>query len=419
MPRPLARTTLAITACGLLVAACSDPVLLEPQPEEPVFAEVRFGHCPAHRRPEWFAVQQADGTLEVVEPEGEAYRFVIEGTHAAFYHARTGSFTYLDGVLRTREELLEAPIELCEPEVAPAATVSATIAGLVGSESHATSFGGPTIRFSGNGTFTFPTGPEATNTLVSGKYTGAPITPALLQVRRNLSSALVDLGTIDLSDGAPGSVLPQAAPLTFNDLPGLMTADVWLHGGSACRGVELFQTSATDGHPIERRRFWGLPDAALAPDEWHRVTATGYFNAPQHLRLRAVTFWTRAVVPMDVMLPPVNVEPVIERAADVVSPRFALDVPDSYRRGAEVRYNSSDPWRYASIDVSGGWLASVGTTVMLPDFTGLAGWNPEWAPITSGEFHWSVRQVGGPGGPGCTAGVQEETILWQGNVGGT
>jgi hypothetical protein len=201
--------------------------------------------------------------------------------------------------------------------------------------------------------------------------------------------------------------------MTLNDTQDRVATDVWLHSGPACRGVQLNQASAQSSHPAAYGRYWGLPTTAVADDEWHRVTVTRDPAANQ-LDYRAVTFWTRFVEPIDIAFGPVTLAPVVERVAGAAGPRFTLDVPSAYRRTAILGFFSSEPsFIYGSLDVSAAWFATAGTTVSVPDFSGLPGWNAAWAPGDV-AVSWRVTLTGGPGGAPCTAGVHDRTIAWNG-----
>lgn len=368
--------------------------------------------CSAAARPLWFAVQDGNEPLREMQPTDDEYRFAPESDHAGFYYvvADADSFS-TRGVLQTRQELLAAPIALCEsstPTTPTGVPVPGVVTGLAGLERVYISLGGTADTARRDGPFSVMSGPDPVHDLIAIKFGFLPSTPNRLLIRRDVDVMAGTLGTLDMNVGAPEAMVPASTLLTFDEPPEYIQTHMRFHSGASCSGVSLYART-TGASATGTIQVWGVPSSALRATDWHELTVGGGYPN------RSVTTWFRDIAPFHVAFGPVPAETEAYRMEAYRGLGFPLDIPGVYDQHAELSYANIDPTsRFVRITASRGWLAAVSDTLRTPDFAATPGWNPAWEPGFDHWLRWGVRLVGRPGGAPCTAGVHQRDAAWGG-----
>ena len=84
-------------------------------------------------------------------------------------------------------------------------------------------------------------------------------------------------------------------------------------------------------------------------------------------------------------------------------------LPGDYQGATGFQYAAVN--KAVSIDATFGYLGGAATTLALPDYSALAGWDNNWAPPSASTGLWSVSALGAGPGSACTEGATFKSAL--------
>ena len=345
--------------------------------------------------PLWVARQDGEvnsGWLQVMATSGGVYRFSVT-------QAR-GGFAYADGAGVTVRYMTGAQLTAAPHDMCPVTPVQGTKT-ITGSGAHVGA--GETFTYSLGGSFATSTTaspsfqlqgvPDGVHDLVA--FGSPTITGARGLIRRDVD--LPDgesLGSIDLvGTDASAPVRPNVT-----QSGAFQSGDVLSHAMAylttpACTENRLYTSGSTGTVTV----MMGVPETIQRPTDFHRITSTivGTSRTRVFQRMQAKT----------VILPPLN------GTVNITS------LTGSYRRlqavvgGVSSAYNGTAEFRYSTgqksvtIRASMQWVASATVNLVMPDFSGVSGWQDAFAVPAGGSGAYTFITDGGAlTAPLCTEG---------------
>ncbi|MEZ4456493.1 MAG: hypothetical protein R2882_08085 [Gemmatimonadales bacterium] len=353
------------------------------------------------------AYQDGNGPWTRITGVGAVYTFSITSPTAAFaYVIRQGGSSATTTVVKyqTRAEMSATPITFCPPSTIGTKIVNGSVTGLTGSQVVFLAMGGSTIATPSPlfPTYTLVGVRDGDRDLVAYRFAGLPGAADRVIIRRDLN--LATGGSIPALDFAAAEAETVAsAPLTvagLNSGDGMLETMTYLVRPS-CDASMMYQAGVSlTTHPM-----YGVPAAKQRADDYHLLridAATATFS-------RRVEESFQAIGPRTITLggsvgsPAVTVLP---GAYKRLSATFGF--PLEYTGGALVRYlQTTGVPRIVELWATAGWIANTTTTMAMPEFTGITGWDDTWGPGAALTTPWTIRLTGGDEtGFQCRAGYR-------------
>lgn len=330
----------------------------------------------------WVAVQEATGPWRVVPRAANGrYEFTFDAPYGGFAYvwgsttsdSRTMTLSYL-----SLSEMKALTATTC-PSAGASKTVNVAIAPRAAGEAAAISYGTAGYRPIGSSSTGYtatgiPTGPH---NLVAAKY-GATLASKRLIIRRALE--VPDNGTIAVDFNAAEATPLPSYSATVSGVPGGYTLEV----GSFLYTLSAIQTSTYLG-----------PGVAAGANVWNwagqpaSLFATGDLNAVYAQATAAdgsyTSVQTHLTTPRNVLLSlgaPLTISQFgVASTAPYVRPRVAFIKPSDYNGSADFIMQQSNSALTRSLFVRWSQAYFGGSTpvdFLMPDFTGLAGWDSQF-----------------------------------------
>ena len=381
----------------------------------------------ASNAPVWLAVQDGIGAWTRVTPTNNAFSFNITSAKGGVAYVQPGSgnsftLTVLYGL---KQELSDASAGLCANTTEK--TVNGSVAGLAASEAASVSLGGAMVSVSANGNFTLSNVPDgnrdliAAKTLTSVSGSGITLTVNKLIIRRNQNPANGSTMTA-LDFGAAEAFDPIAKTLTVNgagsDLLSTAVSYVTANNGST--------TLYTDANPASSgtRTYYGVPSAQQATGDLHLLTAvatniTG--SSASYLRIAGTYF--KDATDKTVTLGPVPATATVSTLATTpyVRLRMQWTAQTEYGKYFSSIYSQSNAAapRTSIVSATSGYLGGTSVDLAIPDFTGVAGWDPNWGLKAGQATQWIATGTGwsSTGGVTSSPAVEGGSLLIGSRIG--
>jgi hypothetical protein len=360
-------------------------------------SEVRldFTRCVADQQPLWFAYQDGSGPWTRVAGQGHVYTFDVGGDGGYAWHVQPSGIHITQAVLFAAAEIPAATIDMCP---AGSATVTATVAGLSGSQLASVSLGGGTgIALAQNPSVQLQQVSTGTHDLVAWRYDAVAPGGASERgfIRRDV--AVTDGGAVAVDFGGTESFAPASASVTFQGTDGHPFVPVVGYAtGSTCQLASLYNGSVGTATQVNLR---GVPADRQRATDLHQLTAS--VLDPSGTRI--VQNWFHALGNRTVDAPPPIAPTVTRLSGPYLRTRTTVVVPAPYAAGNQGNVFAGYEAGGRRLQV-GATLARAGgnpAVVDMPDFTGADGWDPTWA-APSGSAGQSIVQVTGANLPGQT-----------------
>ncbi|HEV8264485.1 MAG TPA: hypothetical protein VGQ06_06010 [Gemmatimonadales bacterium] len=340
----------------------------------------------------WLAYKDGAGAWTPVVGVGDVYTFTIDSGSGvlAFVQLRPGAMTEVRVHYMTQAEFTAGPLTICVPIPSVGRTITGTAAGLDMTETAWISLGGGGVGVNGGGplAFTLTNVSDGTHDLVG--YKTDQLTPgadtALLR-RDVVVSGNGSVGTVDFR----GSEAFAAATATIT-VGGLICGETLGHQmsylvGATCEERALGVGSRGASTPFTAS---GIPGARQRASDYHQLVI--YTEGSGHSRLVAESFHTLAArtVTLGASLPTPTVTSL---GGPYRRLQAAYMLPADYDFSTQFSY--SDGARSAVILASTGYVGGASVSLGLADFSGLTGWDNNWAPAASSTVNWAVFGDGG------------------------
>jgi hypothetical protein len=220
-----------------------------------------------------------------------------------------------------------------------------------------------------------------------------------LIIRRGLDPA--DGSTLPVLDvNSTEAFAPAAANVTINNLGTdqaiASTSLVTAKGTSAAFSFSGLSTLTT-------QPFYGVPDAQLAAGDLHSLFVAATPQSDPTLSRSAILFF-RSVTDRTVTLGASLSAPTISTVATTPYLRLSAQLPQQtdYNRLGGITYaqGTGATARTTSVFMTAGYAAGSPFDLIIPDFTGVSGWNNVWGLQPAVSTTWIVVETGGSFGFG-------------------
>jgi hypothetical protein len=395
-----------------MLSACSDGALAPIKPTPTSAVDVVY--C-KELAPNWVAFQDGDGAWVQAQP-------TIAGRYATFHHAFA---TNRGGIATARETLptlttlsiqYGAPSELsivgdtrpdhCAP--AEFTTALGSVAGLGANEAAFVSVGyheREGILAGEDNTFTlFPLrpGPQdilATRTLRMRNGTGATNDGATVTgfiLRR--SAEVPDSATLPVLDfNSAEAFAPTVRSLTLAGLGALASTVQTGFRTANSENLVAFVASQTPSNVS----YFAIPDGKLAPGDLQSITAT---SAPVISAVRGATVYFHSPTDRTLTFGATPIAPAISVASTTPSvrmrARFAAQA--DYDRLTSIHYQQ-DQYISVTVAMTGTYAAGGDYDLIMPDLTGVPGFDPRWVLRSGTTLIWTSFLTGGTLSPALDA----------------
>jgi uncharacterized membrane protein len=334
--------------------------------------------------PDWVAFQDGDGPWTEVVPTAGIARVTVSSA--------TGAFAFVEGRSRTsvsymtQAELTAGPVVLCPPKVpSKAVTGIAAHTSTSPAEQAIYSLGGGAGASTGAApSFMISGVREGVHDLVGWLQTSASGTRGLLLRDVNLPDG-GSLGTVSWVDA--GAFSPARAALTFLGFSG---------DASASHSMTYLTTSVCTPNPLYAGfggAMLGVPATLQRATDFHLATITAATTGNTRVRTASLSFHTLS--DRTIALAAVTATPsVVGRTGSYKRLSATLgDIPGSYNRMMTLEY--SDGGKTMKVTASASVAGNAAVTLTMPDFSGVAGWQNEFAPSAAATGTWAVTLDGG------------------------
>jgi hypothetical protein len=413
LPHIFTRSGAAVVLLALsILSACNDTIVAPPGVDPgapPSTVDVLF--CAAEA-PQWVAFQDGDGAWATATP-------TVEGRHNVYHHSfatnRAGIAIgqRLSIGLTTLSVTYSAPSELpafgntfqgdCS-QAAPKAILG-TIAGL--DDNHVATISGgfsSAFIFPGDRSFVLSDLTDEPQTILATLTDRANDLPILDKLIVRRTPALPDSATIPVLDfNSDEAFAPAVANVTIEGLApeGAQTLTKLVTPNS--QSIISFLSNSTTA---ATRSYNAIPESKLGPNDVQALIVSGH-TTPE-LTVRSASVYFRAPVNQTIALGPAVPTPTISvisrapalRLRTVLPPQTVYDrfTAMSFQQGAGTIVSIAMTTQYAN-------LANRGYDLSIPDFSGLAGFDPQWAlrDGAPGDIFWTATRIGGTLGLGATS----------------
>ena len=345
--------------------------------------------------PVWAAYQDGDGPwVQLTSTTQGAYRFDVNSSRGGFaYVTNSGATAQVAVILMSKAQMTAAPINYCPNQQTK--FVNASVAGLGEGDVAAIGLGNAIASAQQNGAFSLigvATGPQD---LVAFRHShtadqGLPGNPDRGIIRRALDVG--NAATLPVLDFAGSESFPAAtATFTVTNLAGgeVLTHVMGYRSGASCSFAQLyalFGSTSNSSFAVS-----GIPAAQQQPTDVHEIAVTAVTVDANVTASRAIQMHFSTMADRNVTLPPALPVPTITTlAGDYKRLQAAYTIPAEYEIGTTFVYSSFSPLRSVVITAMRDWIGGSQASLALPDFSGVSGWDPSWAPATSATGTWAV-----------------------------
>ena len=389
---------LGVAACGDYQRASTGP---DPDPG-PRPTTVQVAYCNG-AQPQWVAFEDGDGAWTRAQPvvAGQLALFIqtFNSNRAAIATARTfaSGLTALTIQYSAPAELVNAGDprpDLCG--VVADNTLTGTVAGIDTNEVAVISSGRSTREATtvaeGN-TFTLRQvgGPEE---LLATRLTRVDENVFLTGIILRRGPELPDGATIPVLDFDSDEVIhPVERPMTL--------AGFGPDGAVSRNGV---RTAHSDnviifGNPsvtTATRPYYAIPEDHLAPGDIQFINASTNVSATSNVARTAIT-WFRTPVPRTITFPEPPHAPTVSvvATAPAVRLRAHFDSQAAYDRATGIAFQDQQTVVALSMTPAYAALDANGYDLVIPDLTGVAGFDPRWSLRAGVALLWTSSRLGG------------------------
>ena len=368
---------------------------------------VDFSSCPVAIRAVWVAAQNGTGPWNRITGTGDVYTFTIGsgGGGLAFVVLSAGDAASVTVQYMTQAEFTAGGTRVVCP---PGKTINGTVAGVDVTESAQISLGGRSATVFPFGSFDFqltdvPSGPLD---LVASRQTSSGVLESAI-IRRDQDIA--DNGSVGTLDfGGSEAFAPATATITVAGLVGGETVSQGMlyQVGATCATATLyFRTMGGATFTAS-----GIPTAQQRASDYHGL---GLSLSTGSTASRSIFQYFHTLADRTVTLGAAMPTPTITSLSGPYKRLQAVyTLPGDYQGATGFQYAAVN--KAVSIDATFGYLGGAATTLALPDYSALAGWDNNWAPAASSTGDWTVSGTSSFPGSACTENASFKTAALSG-----
>lgn len=369
---------------------------------------VSFASCSAGNKAVWLAFMDGtSGTWTAVTGVADVFQFNITQSKGSVAFVRhEGETTVIYVQHHTQAELTaDAAMNFCATP--NTRVVNGTMANLPAGHRGQVSFGGGFEGEPADGAFELEGAMTGTFDLIgfSHSLTGAGGDRAFVKRAENPAPG----GNFSVPVDFSHATLSAAAATASATLQGLVGGETATHemnfftGGAACVPGFLYGSApAAASFDVS-----GVPASLRVGTDMHRIflVAGSSATSARYLSENFPDIVTRSATPF--VLPAGLPTPVVTDAGGPYKrPSIAISgVPAELDAVHVMLYVSQFlPGRAGFITASQGWVGGPNLTLVLPNFSGVGGFDNAWAPATGAALAWNVSSASGLFNTACAAG---------------
>ena len=407
------RAVVLIVALSI-VSACNDKIVVAPpdvDPGGPSTTTVDVLFCAGEGTPAWVAFQDGDGAWTQTTP-------IIDGHHAIYRHTFSANRGGMAVGQRFSVGLTSLNVSYGTPSELPGfgntffgdcgasapKALLGTIAGL--DDDHVATISGgfsSAFIFPGDHSFVLSDLLDGPQTILATLTNRANDTPVLDKLIVRRTPSLPDSTAIPVFDfESDEAFAPAVANVTIDGLaPEGAQILTKLITPNSQHIISFPSNSAT----AVTRSYDALPESKLAPADLQQLIVSGHTTA--ELTIRSATMYFRAPVDQTIALGPAAAAPTISVSARAPALLLRSVIPPQtvYDRFASMAYQQGSTLVSVAMTAQYSTLGNRGYDLSIPDFSGVAGFDPQWAlraDAAAGIF-WTETRIGGTLGFGPSA----------------
>lgn len=413
LPHIFTRSGAAVLILALsILAACNDKIIVGPpgvDPGGPSTTSVDVLFCAGDGAPAWVAFQDGDGAWAQTTP-------IIDDHHAIYRHSFSANRAGMAVGQRFSVGLTSLNVSYGTPAELPGfgntffgdcgasapKALLGTVAGL--DDDHVAAITGGfsnAFIFPGDHSFVLSDlldGPQTILATLTNRANDLPVLDKLI-VRRTPS--LPDSTAIPVLDfDSDEAFAPAVANVTIDGLaPEGAQILTKLVTANSQNIISFLSNSAT----AVTRSYNALPESKLAPSDLQQLIVSGHTTA--ELTIRSASLYFRAPVDQTIALGPAAAAPAISVSARAPALLLRSVIPPQtvYDRFASMNYQQGSTLVSVAMTARYSSLSNRGYDLSIPDFSGVAGFDPQWAlrADATGGIFWTETRIGGTLGFGA------------------
>jgi len=357
-------------------------------PAAPAFVTVDFSTCDVADRAAWLAYQDGNGAWTRVTSVANVYTFNITSGKGgvAYVSLGTGSVSSVQVQYMTQAALTARTLTFCSPTPTGGKTVTGIAAGIDASHEAYVSLGGGTTRafFPSALNFQILGVKDGTHDLVGFRSGLGEVDRAIVRRDQNIA----DNGSVGTLDFAGAESFATASATITVDGVGAndpLYYDLSYHVSATCEAAP-FGPLFIEGPPAGSFTAFGLPAAQQRASDYHSIhvesgsrSVTEYFHT---MAARTVTLGALLPTPT-----------VTSLGGPYQRLQAVYTLPAAY---AVTAFGYDDGTKFVNLSATSGYLGGAAVTLGLADYSGLAGWDNNWAPPSTSSGHWNVSAATSP-----------------------
>ena len=363
---------------------------------------VDFSGCPVGQRAVWVAAQDGVNPWTRITGTGDVYTFTIGSSGGGLAYVVVGASDAAAITVRymTQAEFTAGTLVQCPPPPT-GKTINGDVAGAAFTDRPTISLGGSeaTVFTFLSSTFQLTDVPDGNQDLVAYRQSLAN-GPESAIIRR--AQNIADNGTIATLDfNGVEAFAPATATITLGGLLGgeQVNQNMSYQVGANCTTAGLY-FGATGGATFTAS---GIPSIQQVGTDFHALTVFASLGNDS----RFITQYNHTLADRTLTLGAVMPVPVITTLA--TPPAYkrlqaAYNLPIDYEGSTSFGYNDGAN-KSVTISATFGYLGGTSTTLALPDFSALSGWDNNWPPATSSTGDWNVSGSSVFPASACTEGA--------------
>ena len=210
---------------------------------------------------------------------------------------------------------------------------------------------------------------------------------------------------VDLASGESVGVLDPLGIEAFVPEPASLSINGTVQGDQLSHIMYYMTTPACVANVLYQATFTsmlGVPSGIQRETDYHMVSLVATAGSRQ--RTANLTFHT--IANRSITLPPIPSVPAVSSIPGSSYRRlqaFVNTLAQAYNGNVMLRYNDGST-RTMSVSASAAYVAIAGSTLIMPNFSGVSGWLNNYAVDPNASGTWVVSLDGATQGPACSEG---------------
>lgn len=367
----------------------------------PAGSDEAWSFCPTV--PTWFAVKDGDGPWQAVTPVGNTFDFNVSSDRVGIAWVISDA----DGPELTVQFLGAAEVaSVGEQQCSGPKTIAGTTVGVGPLNTAYVSMGGASAVVIGSGgpNFTLEGVRDGTvdlfGTNTALNFGAGTFTLEQIYLERGLDPVDGSVVTVDFT--GPDAFAPGSATLTANGLDGDQAIVTMIYSTPGASGVLLNQITPS---AATTRSFPTVPADRQGADDLHGLTLSTLPPGAGPLgAYRSATLFFRDPTDRTITMGPDLGDTNFDTGttAPYLRPRVTYTRQAEYNRYFFVNYQQDVADRYVTVFATDDYLDGADIDLIVPDFSGTAGWNDAWGLVPGETMTFAFTASGWPG-PGDVA----------------